>query len=218
MLSRNRLLVLLIIAAVIDWLWPSDGSTLPYILAFSGGGGSSGSRSSSGVAGTKFKKKYLDQFFDYFGRGDQFDYGGPKFNPQYKGFSNFDDVESSAYESSKDKLTTAYNDVIGRQREELSQSGLLTSPNQYIEGGARDVANRNLLSSLGQAKRDARSMRLGLEETEAGRETQFNAAKATALTNTFLSMFNAVAGVGRFSRSSGSSSSSTNPSFSVLWG
>lgn len=185
---------------------------MPLALGFSAGGGGSSSSSSSK---TVFPKKYLDQFYQYFGRGDNFNYGGPTFDPKYKGFNSFDDVENTAYTSSADKLTKAYNDVIGRQREELSQSGLINSPNQYIEGGARDVANRDYMSSLDQAARDAHAQRLGLEETEAGRETGYNVDKSKALANMYINLFNSVAGAGK---KSSSSSSSAQGNFSIFGG
>ncbi len=194
--------------------WPELWYVLSFMLLFNSSSSNSSSKSSSG---TKFPEKFLNKYREYFGTGDSFNYGGPTFNPQYKGFGNFDDVEKAAYTSQADKLTTAYKDAIARQREELSQAGLLDSPAQYIEGGARDVMNRDYLSSIQQAARDARSQRLGLEESEAGRESQFNFEKARTLANTFLSMFNSVAAAGRYGKSKGSSSSSsfgTNLSFS----
>lgn len=192
--------------ATVRWL------LLPTRLYFSGGG-SSGSSSSSSK--TVFPKKYLDQFYQYFGRDGNFNYGGPKFDPAYKGFGSFDDVENTAYTSSADKLTKAYNDVIGKQDDDFSRMGLTNSPTKYAEGGARDITNRDYMSSLQQAARDAHSQRLGLEETEAGRETGYNVDKAKALSTLYINLFNSVAGAGK--KSSGSSSNSS-ANFSLFGG
>ena len=96
-----------------------------------------------------------------------------------EGFKRLEDV---AYGTQASKLSQAYNQNVNRLREELSQSGALTSPAQYLEGGARSSMDRSYLDSLQQAARDAFGQRLGLEEREAGRRTGFDVGEAGART------------------------------------
>lgn len=90
----------------------------------------------------------------------------------------FDKLEKSLYEGQQSKLAQAYNQSLARQREELAQSGALNSPAQYLEGSARSSLDRDYLSNLQQAARDAFQGRLGLETAEAGRKTAFDVGEA----------------------------------------
>jgi hypothetical protein len=58
---------------------------------------------------------------------------------------DFDRIESNLYEGTKSKLKSAYDQAIARQREELSQSGALNSPAQYLEGSARSSMDRSYI-------------------------------------------------------------------------
>ena len=160
--------------------------------------GMSGGSEASSSSKTKFPKKFLDQAYKYFG-------GEPDYTPKYVGFGgkeDLDKLEGNLYGGQLSKLTDAYNTAIGRQREELSQAGLLNSPAQYIEGGARSELDKGYLSQLQQAARDASLARLGVQETEAGRETGFNVDTATKLYNAFLQKLGLAATAGRQSTSS----------------
>jgi hypothetical protein len=164
--------------------------------------GSGGSSKQSSSSKTKFPTKFLDKAYKYFG-------GEPAYNPKYVGFGSKEDLdklESNLYGSQQSKLADAYNSAIARQREELSQSGLLTSPAQYIEGGARNTLDKSYLENIQQAARDAALGRLGVQQEEAGRETGFNVDTATKLYNAFLSKLGLAADAGRVSKSSGESS------------
>ena len=96
-----------------------------------------------------------------------------------EGFKRLEDV---AYGSQAARIGEAYNQNVNRLREELSQSGQLNSPAQYLEGGARSSMDRSYLDSLQQAARDAFGQRLGLEEREAGRRTGYDVGEAGART------------------------------------
>jgi hypothetical protein len=84
---------------------------------------------------------------------------------------DFDRIESNLYEGTKSKLKSAYDQAIARQREELSQSGALNSPAQYLEGSARSSMDRSYIETLQQAARDAATTSLGLKAQEAARRT-----------------------------------------------
>lgn len=163
-----------------------------------GSGSKSKQKSSSS---TTFPTDFLSKAYSFFG-------GEPGYKPQYVGFNkpgDLDKLESNLYESQSSKLADAYNSAVNRQREELSQAGLLNSPAQYIEGGARDTLNKGYLQQLQQAARDASLARLSTQQQEAGRETEFNVDTATKLYNAFLSKLGLAADAGRTSTASGSS-------------
>ena len=71
---------------------------------------------------------------------------------------------------------------MARQREELSQSGALNSPAQFLEGSARSSLDRSYLDSIQQAARDASNAALGLKQTEAARRTGFDVGQGAART------------------------------------
>jgi hypothetical protein len=155
--------------------------------------GVSGGSESQSSSKTKFPKKFLEQAYQYFG-------GEPDYKPKYVGFGSpedLDKLEASTFGSQQSKLTDAYNSAVARQREELSQSGLLNSPAQYIEGGARSELDKGYLANIQQAARDAALGRLGVQQTEAGRETGFNVDTATKLYNAFLQKLGLAATAGR---------------------
>jgi hypothetical protein len=112
------------------------------------GSGGSSSKKESSESGTMFKKKFFDKFRDYFG-------SEPDYNPEFVGFDDFDKLESGLYDSARAKAGDAYNTAVRRRREELSQAGLLNSPNQYLENGARESLDKDFLQQLQQAARDA---------------------------------------------------------------
>lgn len=184
--------------AVIERQSEEYSGPVAHAIGFSGGGGSSSSSSSK----TKFPRKFFDETIDYFGKP-------PEFNPSYVGFDDFDKLEENLYGSQQSKLLTAYNDAVRRRREELSQSGLLNSPNQYLEGGARETLDRDYLTQLQQAARDATLGRLGAQQEEAGRETEFNVNKAQGVLQRWLALLGVAAQAGRQSKGS----ASTSPSF-----
>jgi hypothetical protein len=173
-----------------------------------GSGGSSKSKSSS-VSKTKFPRKFWDQAIDYFGPA-------PDYKPEFVGFDSFDDVEKTAYDSQAGRIGDAYDTAVKRRREELSLAGLLNSPNQYLEDGARASLDKDFLTNLQQAARDARLARLGVEQTEKSRRTAFNEETAMAIVNRWLSMMGLSASAGRINRSSGSGSSDGGFGFSLL--
>lgn len=168
----------------------------PLALVLSAGGSSGQSKSSSK---TNFPRKFFDEAFDYFGQP-------PKYAPEYTGFSDFDKLEENQYGSQKSRLDTAYQDSLKRQREELSQAGLLNSPNQYLEGGARSSLDKSYITNLQQAARDASSQSLTTKEAEAARKTEYSTETQKALVNYFLQMIGLAASAGRTSKGSSSSS------------
>lgn len=170
-----------------------------------GGGGGSKSSSSSK---TNFPTKFFDEAYDYFGGDPTTD---PAYKPAYVGVGNLDDVESNIYAGQKSKLEDVYNNAVAKQREELSQSGLLNSPNQYLEGSARSALDKGYLSQIQQAARDAANTKADLQEQEAARETAFNTDVAKTTLNAFLQKLGLAASAGRTSKGS---SSSSNP-FSI---
>lgn len=94
----------------------------------------------------------------------------------------FDRLEKALYEGQQAKANRAYQDQVARQREELSQMGALNSPAQYLEGSARSSLDRGYMDTLQQAARDAATQRIGLEEREAGRRTEFDVGEGRART------------------------------------
>lgn len=156
-------------------------------------GGSKSKNKSSSSSKTNFPTGFFDEAYGYF--GDEPDYA-----PEYKGFGDFDKVESNLYESSKSKLYNAYDQALKIQNEELSNSGLLNSPSKYIESGARDTLNKGYISSLQQAARDASSTRLDAEQKELARETSFNVDTAKTLLANFMNKLLLAAQAGRESK------------------
>src|SRR5918996_1421830 len=127
------------------------------------GSGGSKKEKSSGVSGTKFRKRFFDQAYDYFG-------GDPGFDPQYTGFDDFDKLEENLY---------------GSQQAKLSQA------------------------------RDSALARLGLEQGEAERRTNWDSARAMAIMNKFLSQLGLAISAGRFSRNQSSGSADGGFNFGV---
>ena|SRR5918996_4078297 len=172
------------------------------------GSGGSKKEKSSGVSGTKFRKRFFDQAYDYFG-------GDPGFDPQYTGFDDFDKLEENLYGSQQAKLSQARDSAQRNLDERLSLSGLLTSPNQYIRGGASQALNEDYLTNLQQAARDSSLARLGLEQGEAERRTNWDSARAMAIMNKFLSQLGLAISAGRFSRNQSSGSADGGFNFGV---
>lgn len=155
------------------------------------GNGSKSKNRSTSSSTVNFPTDFLDKARNYFG-------ADPGYAPKYVGFgspADLDKLESNIYGGTKSKLTDAYNTAIGRQREELSQSGLLNSPNQYMEGGARNVLDKGFLQNIQQAARDAALARLGVQQTEAGRETGFNQDTAKTLLQSWFNKLGLATGV-----------------------
>jgi len=167
----------------------------------SGSGGSSKSKSkqessqeSQSTNKTKFPLDFLNEAYTYFGGDPKTTDYNPKFTgsdyfqpdygaaPNYVGFDDFDKLEANQYGSQKSKLEDAYNTAVNNQREELSQSGLLNSPNQYLEGSARTGLDKGYLQQIQQAARDASSQSLAAKENEAARRTGFNQSEAARRT------------------------------------
>lgn len=139
--------------------------------------GSGSKKKSKASSRVDFPTDFLNKATSYFG-------ASPGYAPEYVGFGSpedLDKLESNLYGGQKSKLSDAYNSAIARQREELSQSGLLNSPAQYIEGGARNTLDKSFLENIQQAARDAALARLSTQEREAARRTGFNTDTAKTL-------------------------------------
>jgi hypothetical protein len=160
------------------------------------------------VAADPYWKNNAQMHYQQIGQGegrqatmmpDEQAYTGPDYNPQYEkgqftpgAFTganytpvdggDFNKIESNMYEGNRAKLSQAYDANVARQREELSQSGALNSPSQFLEGSARSSLDRSYMENLQQAARDASSTALGLKANEAARRTGFDVGEATRRT------------------------------------
>lgn len=171
---------------------------------------------STSESGTEFNRPFFDQAFDYFGGDPSTD---PQYKPEYVGFNDFDQLEKNQYDSQRSKLDDAYRGQVARQREELSQAGLLNSPNQYLEDSARSGLDKDYLSNLQQAARDASSQRLAAQEQEATRKTAYNTDVSKALLSSFFNKLMLALQAGRYSRGSSEGQSTGNSmggNFSLL--
>jgi hypothetical protein len=177
------------------------------MVSFGSGGGSKGKSSSE--SGTMFKKKFFDKFGQYFGTA-------PEYDPEFKGFQDFDSLESNLYGSSKATATNEYNAARARRREELSLSGLLNSPNAYLENGALESLDQDYLRNLQQAARDAQYGRLSAQQNEYGRETEFNQQNAQAILQAWLAKLGLAIQAGRYSKGSSSTSSDGGFNFGII--
>lgn len=156
-------------------------------------GGSKSKQKSKSESGTNFPTQFFDKAYDYF--GDE-----PAYNPEFKGFGDFDKLESNLYGTQQSKLFNEYDRALKMQNEDLSNSGLLNSPSKLIQGGARDTLNNNYLMGIQQAARDAALGRLGAEQTEVARETNFNVDTAKTILANFMNKLLLAANAGRFSQ------------------
>ena len=164
-----------------------------------GSGGKSKSKGSS-ESGTRWKQRFFDKAIDYFG-------GDPGFEPgDFSGFEDFDKLESNLYESQARRLGDEYNSAVSRRREELSLAGLLNSPNQFLENGARASLDSDYLKALQAAAGQASLGRLSAQQDEYGRRNEWNQQNALARLNAFLSKLGLAISAGRYSKSSNSSS------------
>lgn len=105
--------------------------------------------------------------------------------PQFKGltpedYGKFGDImgsvgsyRQSLYDLAKANLEPDYNKARARTREELSQSGLLTSPVAYAGGGALDVLDTNYMSQLEKASEAANLGAQQMAENQAARYQQW---------------------------------------------
>jgi hypothetical protein len=160
--------------------------------------GSSKSNSKSKTeSGTKFPTDFFNQAYGYFGNE-------PGYNPEYVGFNDFNKLESNIYGSQQAKISTAYDQAKKERAQELSLSGLLNSPSRYIEGGVEDSLNKNYMSALQQAARDASQQSLTAQQQEAGRQTAFNVDTAKTILTNFLNKLLLAAQAGRYSTGSSS--------------
>ena len=164
----------------------------PLAECISAGAGGSGSKSksksksqSTSESGTKYNEDFMRLASEYANDPSN----SPTYNPQYiKGdFTSiapggFDKLENSLYDTQASKLAQAYSTSVGRQREELAQMGALNSPSQFLEGSARSNLDRSYIQNLQQAARDAVLGRLGAEQTDAARRTEFDTGEATRQT------------------------------------
>ena len=118
---------------------------------------------------TVFPTKFLNQATKYFGPT-------PAYNPKYVGFSPADISKMTAldYSTRANQLGQAKDVQTKQLNEELSNSGLLTSPAQYMAGGAKDQLNQNYANALETASNQAQLAGLGLTQEEAARGTTFN--------------------------------------------
>jgi hypothetical protein len=153
----------------------------------------------SAISQTTFPKSFFEEAYGFLG-------GEPEYSPKFVPFAGGPELEEKLTKSRTDRITQAYNDAIARQDEELSQSGLLTSPAKYIQGGARDVLNKNYLNAIQQAATEASLARLETERGEAGRETEFNVDTAGKILQAFLQQLAIAASAGRTSTSTSTSS------------
>jgi hypothetical protein len=95
----------------------------------------------------------------------------------------------------------------------------LTSPSQYIEGGARNTLDKSYLSNIQQAARDAALGRLGVQEQEAGRETGFNQDTAKTLLQEWFSKLGLATGAaGKTTTGSGTETSGGGFKFGLSGG
>jgi len=162
--------------------------------------------------------------------GDTASFDVPDYNPTYvKGTytpvdsGDFNKIEQNLYGSQQSRLSQAYNQAVAQQREQLAQTGALNSPSQFLEGGTRSSLDRDFLSNLQQAARDASNSALTLKQNEAarrtafdtgeaGRETEFNQTTAQTLLDTFLKKLALALQGSQFSRGFGEGSSSGSSS------
>src|SRR5689334_5895199 len=162
--------------------------------------------------------------------GDTATFDVPDYNPTYvRGTyttvdsGDFNKIEQNIYGGQQSKLSQAYNQAIAQQREQLAQTGALNSPSQFLEGSARTSLDRDFLSNLQQAARDASNSALTLKQNEAarrtafdtgeaGRETEFNQTTAQTLLDTFLKKLALALQGSQFSRGFGEGSSSGSSS------
>lgn len=163
-------------------------------------GGSSSEQSSSSK--TKFPLKFLQEATKYFGPS-------PTYNPQYVGFSP-DKIQAMGKNMLESQTATLSDQRAQQEKtmnEELSNSGLLTSPMQYMSGGPKDVMNTAYAKQIEQASRDAELAKLGMTQEEAARNTGFNVDTAKTLLSKYLDQLSLAASAGRESQSSGNASS-----------
>jgi hypothetical protein len=173
-----------------------------------GSGGKSKSKSKQ-ESKTRFPKDFFDDAYSFL-RGE------PDYDPEYVGFGDEGDLdryEQSLYNRQRARMSDDYQGAVKLQNEDLSNMGMLNSPSKFIEGGARDTLNKNYISGLQSAARDAAMGRMGLEEREAGRRTSFNQAKAMAALQAWLQRLGLAVTAGR--ESTGSSSGSGDGGFQV---
>lgn len=151
---------------------------------------------------TVFPAKFLNQATKYFGPA-------PAYNPQYVGFSpdKIQQMGQNMYTSQVANLDTQRNQQEKIQNEELSNSGLLTSPAQYMAGGAKDVLNQNYAQQVNQAARDAQLAELGMTQEEAQRQTGFNTTTAENLANYYMQKLGLAANAGKQATETGPSAS-----------
>ena len=142
------------------------------------GGKKKSKRTSTSVR--SFPRQFFEEAKGYFGEEPKF---APEFVPLEEGGPEA--YEKALFGSQESKLRTAYDRSRARRREELSQSGLLTSPVAYAEGGALDILDKEEVKDIAEAARQAKLGRLGIEEREAGRRTGFNVGIAEKILDNF---------------------------------
>lgn len=95
--------------------------------------------------------------------------GLPKFYSLSDG--DYGKLEKSLFDQQMNFLNPKYEQERARTREELSQSGLLTSPAAYGSGGALDQLSKSFLQSTQQAASNASGRTVELKANELARRT-----------------------------------------------
>jgi len=132
--------------------------------------------------------------------------------PKFKGLEDmdFDRLERGIYDKSVQQLTPQYENERSRLREELSQSGMLTSPNQYAAGGATDQLTQGYAGQLQKAATDAVVSRYGLQQEELARKMGWDINMVSMFDTIYQRYADIALRAGGFGQSSGSSGGGWN--------
>ena len=135
--------------------------------------------------------------------------------PKFKGLEDmdFEKLQENLYKGAVQNLNPSYEQERSRRREELSQSGLLTSPAQYGEGGAIDTLDDDYFANLEKAATESSIATTTFKQQELARKTGFDLDLAAYFNEVYTRMMAAVIGAGQRSTSRGSSSSDSGGGF-----